>query len=249
MVDGKPYFVARDVAEGLRYANTTEAINRGFGAQFGWWTWGGRYSCLSGGALRQRHTEPGHPVEHRAADLSLGLLGGQSPGPKAPTDDRLVAEDGGLPERAPAVADRLLPAHAPPVLDHPDVPVALAGRGVGGRARHGAGAGWDDHRRGRVGLALGNGAVDRFAVVGAVGRHRGDGAMDLAEQWADLRGVALFAGGQLGGEDLAAAGIDRRPGAAGARSRWRWPHPAATGPAGPSGAGARPPGLPASPRP
>jgi hypothetical protein len=49
------------------------------------------------------------------------------------------------------------------------VPVALGGRGVGGRARHGGGAGRDDHRRGRVGLALGHGAVDRFAVVGAVG--------------------------------------------------------------------------------
>ena len=60
-----------------------------------------------------------------------------------------------------------------------------------------------------VGLALGDGAVDRLAVVGAVGRHRGDGAMDLVEQWADLRGVALLGGGQLGGEDLAGAGIDR----------------------------------------
>src|SRR5918998_1216476 len=200
MVDGKPYFVARDVAEGLRYANTTEAINRGFGAQFGWWTWGGRYSCLSGGALRQRHTEPGHPVEHRAADLSLGLLGGQSPGPKASTDDRLVAGHGGLRERAPAVADRLLPAQAPPVLDHPDVPVALAGRGVGGPGPHGARAGGEDHPPRGGGPA---------AVVGAVGGDRGDRAGDLIEQWADLRGIALFAGGQLGGEDLAAPGIDR----------------------------------------
>ncbi len=72
--------------------------------------------------------------------------------------------------------------------------VALTGRGVGGRARHGAGAGWDDHRHRRVGLALGHGAVDRFAVVGAVGRDRGDGTGDLVEQRADLRGVALLYG-------------------------------------------------------
>src|SRR3712207_7357413 len=38
---------------------------------------------------------------------------------------------------------------------------------------------------------------------------RGDGAGDLIEQAADLRGVALFGGGQRGGEDLAAGGIDR----------------------------------------
>src|ERR687893_204161 len=97
--------------------------------------WGDDYRCLSGGALRHRHTEPGHPVEHRAGDPGFGLLAGQSPSPKAPTDDGLVAEHGGFPERAPAVADRLLPAHAALVPDHPDVPVALAGRGAGGRGR------------------------------------------------------------------------------------------------------------------
>ena len=45
--------------------------------------------------------------------------------------------------------------------------VALTGRGVGGRARHGGGAGRDDHGRGRVRLALGDGAVDGFAVIGS----------------------------------------------------------------------------------
>jgi hypothetical protein len=62
---------------------------------------------------------------------------------------------------------------------------------------------------GRVGLALGDGAVDRLAVVGAIGRDRGDGAGGSIEQRADQGGVALLAGGQLGGEDLAAVGIDR----------------------------------------
>ena len=36
--------------------------------------------ALSGDALRHRHTEPGHPVEHRAADPGFGLLGRQRPG-------------------------------------------------------------------------------------------------------------------------------------------------------------------------
>src|SRR5215212_8848592 len=62
--------------------------------------------ALSGDALRHRHPEPGHPVEHRAADPGFGLLGRQSPGAKTTTDDSFVAEHSGLPERAPAVAGR-----------------------------------------------------------------------------------------------------------------------------------------------
>src|SRR3954471_7489996 len=65
------------------------------------------------------------------------LLGRQSPGAQAATDDSFVAEHGGLSKRAPAVADRLLPAQAPLVPDHLDVLVALTGRGARGRARHG----------------------------------------------------------------------------------------------------------------
>src|SRR3954451_9550158 len=58
-------------------------------------------------------------------------------GAEATTDDGLVPEHGGFAERASAVADRLLPAQAALVPDHPDVLVALTGRGVSGRARHG----------------------------------------------------------------------------------------------------------------
>src|SRR3954452_20832468 len=93
--------------------------------------------ALSGDALRHRHPEPGHPVEHRAADPGFGLLGRQCPGAQAATDDSFVAEHGGLPKRAPAVADRLLPAQAPLVPDRLDVLVPLTGRGARGRARHG----------------------------------------------------------------------------------------------------------------
>src|SRR5215204_3000135 len=151
--------------------------------------WGGSYRRLSGDTLRHRHTEPGHPVEHRAGDPSLGFLAGQSPGAKAPTDDGLVAEHGGFPERAPAIADRLLPTQAALVLDHSDVLVALTGHGVGGWARHGGDAGRNDDRHRRVRLALGDGAVNWFAIVGAVGDDRGDGAGDLLEQRADQGGI------------------------------------------------------------
>src|SRR4051812_35229620 len=93
--------------------------------------------ALSGDALRHWHPEPGHPVEHRAADPGFGLLGRQSPGAKTTTDEGFVAEHGGLPKRAPAVADCLLPAQAPLVPDRLDMLVPLMGRGARGRARHG----------------------------------------------------------------------------------------------------------------
>ena len=51
---------------------------------------------FSGDALRHRHTEPSHPVEHRAADPGFGFLGRQSPGAQATTDDGLVAGYGGF---------------------------------------------------------------------------------------------------------------------------------------------------------
>src|SRR3954471_22646325 len=92
-------------------------------------------AARSGDALRHRHTEPGHAVEHRAADPGFGLLGRQCPGAQAATDEGFVAEHGGLPERAPAVADRLLPAQAPLVPDHLDVLVALTGCGARGGLR------------------------------------------------------------------------------------------------------------------
>src|SRR3954467_6406596 len=113
------------------------------------------------------------------------------------------------PSEQPTVADRLLPAQAALVPDHPDVLVALTGRGVSGRARHGRGAGRDDHCRGRGRLALGPGAGNGFAVVGPIGHDRGDGAGDLIEQRADQGGVTLLDCGQLGGKDLTAVGIDR----------------------------------------
>src|SRR3954449_2016247 len=50
----------------------------------------GSLEALSGDALRHRHPEPGHPVEHRAADPGFGLLGRQCPGAQATTDDGLV---------------------------------------------------------------------------------------------------------------------------------------------------------------
>src|SRR4051812_48277560 len=164
--------------------------------------------ALSGDALRQRHTEPGHPVEHRAADPGFGLLGRQCPGAQAATDDNFVAEHGGLPKRAPAVADRLLPAQAPLVPDRLDVLVPLTGRGARGRARHGGCARRDDHRHGWVGLALSHGAVNGLAVIRTVRDHRGKGTGDLIEQGADLGGVALLVARQLGREDLAGAEIN-----------------------------------------
>src|SRR3954467_13942138 len=89
----------------------------------------------------------------------------------------------------------------------------------------GAGGGGDDRVHGRVGLMVGHGPVDGLAIVRPVRDHRAEGARDLLEQRADLGGVALLAGGQLAGEDLASAAIHREvqlpPGLA--SEKWRVP--------------------------
>jgi len=60
-----------------------------------------------------------------------------------------------------------------------------------------------------VGLALADNAVNRLTIIGAIRRHRGDGAGDLVEQRADLGRVAGLGARQLGRQDLAAATLWR----------------------------------------
>ncbi len=67
---------------------------------------------VSGEPSRDGHAESGHAVEHLAADPGLDLLCGQSPGAERSADDGLVAQHPGLDERAPAVADGLLPSQS-----------------------------------------------------------------------------------------------------------------------------------------
>ena len=59
-----------------------------------------------------------------------------------------------------------------------------------------------------VGVTVEDGPVGGLAIIRAVRQHRGNRAIDLVEQRADQGGVALVRGGQLGGQDVAAVGID-----------------------------------------
>src|SRR4051812_29694152 len=52
-------------------------------------------------------------------------------------------------------------------------------------------------------------AGNRFAIIGAVCRDRGNRASDLIEQGANLGGIAFFGGRQRGGKNLTAFRIDR----------------------------------------
>jgi hypothetical protein len=61
--------------------------------------------------LKHGHAQPGHPVEHLAADLGLHLLVNQTLGAKAPTDDRLVSVDCGFYPGTPIVPRASLPGY------------------------------------------------------------------------------------------------------------------------------------------
>src|SRR3712207_1319051 len=65
----------------------------GLGAQMDDGRRSGACRCRPRDAPRHRPAEPGHPVEHRAADLGFGPLAGQSPGAQTPTDDGLARSE------------------------------------------------------------------------------------------------------------------------------------------------------------
>jgi hypothetical protein len=76
----------------------------------------GSHSFLSD-ALRDRHSELGHAVDHGAGDPGLGLLRGESAGAQTRTDEGLLAKQRRFDERPFPVAHRFLPAQASPFLD------------------------------------------------------------------------------------------------------------------------------------
>lgn len=51
-------------------------------------------------------------------------------------------------------------------------------------------------------------AVDTVLIVSTVGSQRGDGALHLIEQSANLRGIVHVTGGQRSRRDLAGVSVD-----------------------------------------
>jgi hypothetical protein len=127
---------------------------------------------------------------------------------KAAADHFLIPEHRHLRQRAYFVVDRPLPSQPTALLDQLDVAVTLGRGGFGRGARHRGRTGWNDHRGAR--RVAGDGAVDRLAIVCAISKHCGDRAVDLVEQRADQRGIAVVRRGQFRGEDLSAVRIDRQ---------------------------------------
>lgn len=72
-----------------------------------------------------RHAEPGHPVEHVAADFCLDPLIGQSPGVELPSDDGLVAIHPRFDQAAARVAGTALPPYASMLRDVCNMAVPL----------------------------------------------------------------------------------------------------------------------------
>ena len=106
------------------------------------------------------------------------------------------------------MADRFLPASPPFLLDHLNVPVAWTRPRIGSRAEDGGHARRDD--KGWRRLTLHDGTIDRLRIVGTIGHYQTDRTLDLIQQGIDHREIADRVRHQLGGQDLAAVGIDCR---------------------------------------
>jgi hypothetical protein len=94
--------------------------------------------------------------------------------------DPFPAANIGFYQGTPIVPRRFLPTHAAMLGNHPQMPVARHGRGLGLRARHRVRPRWHDDRG--VGMAGRDLAVDAVPVVCTVAGERRDGTIDLVEQ-------------------------------------------------------------------
>src|SRR3954470_16768993 len=84
--------------------------------------------------------------------------------------------------------------------------VALGGGRLGRRAGHGGRTWWDDD--GRLGMALADAGGDAVLIIRPVTRERGDLAVHLVQQGADLGTVIHVVGRQLRRNDPARVSID-----------------------------------------
>ena len=139
-----------------------------------------------------RHTEAGHSVERVAGDFRVGLLIGQTPGMKAPADDGLVSIHRGLHQAPPAISGTTLPSDAAVCSDRTKMIIALRRAGL---TQNGCRPRRDDHAR--RGMSLQYFIIDRVAVVGSIGCHRTDRALDLVQQIREVRNVADIIQGQF----------------------------------------------------
>jgi len=76
-----------------------------------------------------RHAEVGHAVQDVAADLRLGLLIGQSPSLKTPSDDGLVSVHCRFDETASTLSRAALPIDAAGLGNRLQMSIALGCRG------------------------------------------------------------------------------------------------------------------------
>ena len=77
---------------------------------------------------RDWHAEVGYAVQHVAADFCLGLLIGQSPSPKTPSDDGLVSIHRRFDEAASTVSRAALPVDAAMLGNRLQMSIALGCR-------------------------------------------------------------------------------------------------------------------------
>ena len=137
--------------------------------------------------LTDRHSEAGHPVHGRDAQVALVDLSLPRTRLQALPEHALDAAHRRLGERAAVIADLLLPGLESVALDHFQCRTARMHTAVGQRLPDG---GVGARRDGGAGLALQQQVMTGTAVIGAIGRDLGDVALDLRQQLRQHFGIA-----------------------------------------------------------
>jgi hypothetical protein len=124
-------------------------------------------------APRDRHSQFGHPVDHGAGDLCLGLLRHKRRSPQRGTNQNLVAKQRRFHERPLAITHRFVSSSPPFLPDELNMLAAWTWHRIRSRARPSGRAGWHNGRRRQLWLAFGDGAVDGERKVPGANAHWG----------------------------------------------------------------------------
>ena len=137
-------------------------------------------------------------------------MASQGATPHAPADDRLVSIDHILDHAALAIARPLVPLASTTSADGADVPIPLLQSGRRPWTQLGVASRWDQHPHGSSLTLRVSSFVGALGIVGTVCRDGGHSIVDLPEQGGNPSAIMRSTTGEIRGDDLTRARVDRK---------------------------------------